>query len=57
MEFSKQSFKNEVQNYPTLYDKFDREFKDIHKRRNVWDKDGNSFPEFAAIHLKLKTAK
>ena len=34
---------NEVQNFPILYDKFDREFKDIHKKRNAWNKVGDSF--------------
>ncbi|XP_065647963.1 uncharacterized protein LOC136077633 [Hydra vulgaris] len=37
---SKANFMNEVQKYPVLYDKFDKEFKDKFKKKNAWEEVG-----------------
>ena len=34
---SKAAFMNEVQKFPVLYDKFDKEFKDKSKKKNAWE--------------------
>ena len=39
-KISNADFMNEVQKFPILYDKFDKEFKDKWKKKNAWEEIG-----------------
>ena len=39
-KISNADFMNEVEKFPILYDKFDKEFKDKWKKKNAWEEIG-----------------
>ncbi|XP_047144723.1 uncharacterized protein LOC124818211 [Hydra vulgaris] len=39
-KLSKAAFMNEVQKFPVLYDKFNKDFKDKWKKKNAWEEVG-----------------
>lgn len=43
LNFTKERFMQEIQKYRIIYDKFSKDFKNIHIKKNAWISIGNVF--------------